>query len=405
MSETTPDLVDRLCGLVPGGPVHATRHLRDKVAAATQASHQALFDPTLDGLSLRERLLVALLASRLSASPLLAAHYLANAREAGCTPSEIDAAQDAAAVRNGGTDARLREILSFTATLIERPVAADEAALLRLPEAGLTIPAIVALAQLIAYLSYQIRLVAGLAAMNAHHAAAPAAPSGTRGQAIDDAAADAQRRAQLQSQSTTGSPAALPPGSAPIRIAGFTSEALEWRAWLAVVDPENASAEQRAVLQESHPKAMVSDYYKLLVHQPRILRERSAAFNAIMYAPGGLPRAERELASTVVSRINGCVYCASVHAQRFVQLARRDDAIRQVFADPRSAGTDARERAIVQFSIAMTEAPHRVGAADVAALSSAGLDDAGIVDLLHSVAIFAWANRLMLNLGEPVYGR
>ncbi|MEI4856053.1 carboxymuconolactone decarboxylase family protein, partial [Klebsiella pneumoniae] len=31
---------------------------------------------------------------------------------------------------------------------------------------------------------------------------------------------------------------------------------------------------------------------------------------------GGLGRAERELAATVVSRLNGCEYCASVHQQR-----------------------------------------------------------------------------------------
>ncbi|MGC8050206.1 peroxidase-related enzyme, partial [Salmonella enterica] len=69
-------------------------------------------------------------------------------------------------------------------------------------------------------------------------------------------------------------------------------------------------------------------YYLFLAHQPDILRQRSAAFNAIMYAPGGLSRAERELGSLVVSRINGCVYCASVHAQRFEQLAKRNDTVR-----------------------------------------------------------------------------
>ncbi|MFO4809177.1 peroxidase-related enzyme, partial [Salmonella enterica subsp. enterica serovar 1,4,[5],12:i:-] len=81
--------------------------------------------------------------------------------------------------------------------------------------------------------------------------------------------------------------------------------------------------EQNAVLDASHPKARTSDFYLVLAHQPRVLAERSEAFNAIMYAPGGLPRAEREVATTVVSRINGCVYCASVHAQRFEQLAKR----------------------------------------------------------------------------------
>jgi alkylhydroperoxidase family enzyme len=31
------------------------------------------------------------------------------------------------------------------------------------------------------------------------------------------------------------------------------------------------------------------------------------------------------------------------------------------------------------------------------------LSEGEVLDLLHSDAIFAWANRLMLNLGEPVF--
>jgi uncharacterized peroxidase-related enzyme len=188
-----------------------------------------------------------------------------------------------------------------------------------------------------------------------------------------------------------------------IRSHGFTNESLEWDAWLDVVDLDQASTEQIAVLEESHPKAKVSDYYRFLVHQPEILRQRSAAFNAIMYAPGGLPRAERELSTTVVSRINGCVYCASVHAQRFEQLAKRNDIIRQVFDDPHSAGTTPREAAIARFSAALTERPDEIKAEHLQALREAGLSDAEVLDLIHSIAIFAWANRLMLNLGEPVF--
>jgi uncharacterized peroxidase-related enzyme len=188
-----------------------------------------------------------------------------------------------------------------------------------------------------------------------------------------------------------------------IRSHGFTNESLEWAAWLDVVDLDHATAEQIAVLEESHPKAKVSDYYRFLVHQPEILRQRSAAFNAIMYAPGGLARAERELSTTVVSRLNGCVYCASVHAQRFEQLAKRNDVIRQVFADPHSAGTTAREQAIARFSAALTEHPNEIRADHLQALREAGLTDAEMLDLIHSIAIFAWANRLMLNLGEPVF--
>lgn len=184
---------------------------------------------------------------------------------------------------------------------------------------------------------------------------------------------------------------------------GFTNESLEWSAWLDKVDTASATAEQMAVLEESHPKAKTSDYYLLLVHQPEILRQRSIAFNAIMYAPGGASRAERELGATVVSRINGCVYCASVHAQRFEQMAKRQDVIAQVFDDPHTAGTNARERAICEFSIELTKSPDQVSAASIGKLRAVGLRDDEILDVMHSVAIFAWANRLMLNLGEPVF--
>ena len=188
-----------------------------------------------------------------------------------------------------------------------------------------------------------------------------------------------------------------------IEIKGFTNATLGWKAWLDVVSLESATPEQIAVLEESHPKAKVSDYYLFLVHQPEVLKQRSVAFNAIMYAAGGMPRAERELGATVVSRMNGCVYCASVHAQRFEQLAKRTDAIIEVFNDPHTAGTSERERAIVQFSIALTSAPDAVSPADIQALKDVGLTELEILDLMHSVAIFAWANRLMLNLGEPVF--
>jgi len=184
---------------------------------------------------------------------------------------------------------------------------------------------------------------------------------------------------------------------------GFTFDTLGWRAWLDTVSLASATLEQIAVLEESHPHAKTSDYYLLLVQQAEILRQRSGVFNAIMYAPGGLPRAERELASTVVSRVNGCVYCASVHAQRFAQLAKRTDAIEQVFDDPATAGTTARERAIVRYAIALTERPDTVDADEIAALEAEGLTHEDILDLSHAVAIFAWANRLMLTLGEPVF--
>ena len=187
-----------------------------------------------------------------------------------------------------------------------------------------------------------------------------------------------------------------------VRLNGFTSESLDWQSWLRPLDIGQASALQLEVLDQSHAQARTSDYYRTLVHQPLMLRHRSTAYNAIMYASGGLPRAERELGAMVVSVTNGCVYCTSVHAQRFMQLAKRSDTVEQVFADPAAAGTTAREQAIARFASAVTLRPQALAAADLAPLREQGMSDAEIIDLLHAVAIFGWANRLMHNLGEPV---
>ena len=186
-----------------------------------------------------------------------------------------------------------------------------------------------------------------------------------------------------------------------IRRNGFTDESLEWQSWLEPLRVAEATPLQLEVLDESHPQSRSSPYYLTLAHQPAMLRHRSAAYNAIMYAPGGLPRAERELGAMVVSVTNGCVYCTSVHAQRFEQLATRSDTVAQVFDDARTAGTTERERAIARFAIAVTERPATLAAADIAPLRQVGMSDEEVIDLLHAVAIFGWANRLMQNLGEP----
>lgn len=377
---TTPsDLIDRLVPLAPGSATHAVRHQRDKVVAATQGSYDSLFDPALPGLSLPERLLSALAIAEASGSAAVQAHYRERLQALPLGSAE----QAALAGRQPTGDARLDTVLGYARLLALHPVEGDRDALLRLPAAGLATPAVVALAQLIAFVAYQVRVVAGLQALAAlGDTAAPTAPPVEEAPFVH--------------------PANLPKPGEPLRLNGYTSETLDWKAWLPVLDLGAASPAQLKILETSHPKARTSDYYRTLVQQPEILEQRSIVFNAIMYAPGGLSRAERELASAVVSRVNGCVYCCSVHAQRFEQLAKRNDVIAQVFAEPQGAGTTARERAIVQASIALTAAPGAFGPEQLAALRAAGLSALELLDLVHAVAIFAWANRLMLNLGEAV---
>ena len=362
------DSVDTLVPLSPGSEAHAWRHERAKVVAATQGSEEALFDPSLNGLSLDERLQVAAYLCELSGMTTMAQHYRARSP---ATSHETESPRE-------------RVLREFTRKLALRPVEGDRAALEALKQAGLDAADVVALAQLIGFVTYQIRLVAGLKAL---------------------ASADFQTPAVAASDTSEPfvHPANLPAPGQPVQVGGFTSATLDWKAWLPTLDPAHATPDQLRVLAASHPKASSSDYYLTLAQQPRILEERSEVFNAIMYAPGGLSRSERELASAVVSRINGCVYCAAVHAQRFEQLTKRNDVIVQVFSDPDYAGTNARERAIVQVSADLTRQPAAFSAASLQAVLAAGLGPIEVLDLIHAIAIFAWANRLMLNLGEPVW--
>lgn len=386
---STSDVIDVAAGLAPGDELYEARRFRSKVVAATQASHDAILLLPVLGLSVADRLRVAILVCEAASAPALAQHYRSLLQTA------LDTAQAPLAA--------LAAMQHFAAALTTDPRRGDQSAIAALRAAGLADAAIVALAQLVAFLAYQIRAVAGLRAMvlgqTPIHGHAPAALGND---AAQRAGADVTQRPGAD---VTQRPGANTSPSGIIRRNGFTNGSLDWLSWLSPVDLAEATELQQAVLDESHAQARSSQYYRTLVHQPLMLRHRSEAYNAIMYATGGLPRAERELGAMVVSVTNGCVYCTSVHAQRFEQLAKRSDTVVQVFDDPASAGTSERERAIARFAQAVTLRPHDLAAADIAPLRQLGMGNEDIIDLLHAVAIFAWANRLMQNLGEPAPGQ
>ena len=164
-SRPTPliDLVDQLAGLEGGSHLHQLRHQREKVAVATQGSYDSLFDPSLPDIGLDERLLVALYACRLAGADGVAAHYRQRLSLLSVDPAQLSVVEsDTPEQLPAG---RLRAMLLFARALTKRPVEGDKAALHSLPAAGISTPAVVALSQLIAFISYQIRVVAGLRAM------------------------------------------------------------------------------------------------------------------------------------------------------------------------------------------------------------------------------------------------
>jgi uncharacterized peroxidase-related enzyme len=183
-------------------------------------------------------------------------------------------------------------------------------------------------------------------------------------------------------------------------IRDFTHGELAWKPWVPPLDITAATPEQLAALKITPSNRAVGAYSLVLAHDPEALNERSPLYNGIMFGAKGLPRAERELGAVTASRINGCAYCASVHALRFNQLAKQPEVMERIQRDGVEAKLEPRLQAVLDYAAKLTRDPAAITGADAKALREQGLSDLEILDLTHAVAMFAWANRLMQTLGE-----
>lgn len=187
------DIIDTLAGLAPGGSVEALRHQREQARVHSQASYDALFvTPDQTGVSATERLAVATFVATLHGESPAAAHYrsrlaavtsaavaeqvatLASASALvgpyGRFPATADLRDedapgpilelDQAATEIWGR--RLTAAFEHAHLLVFRPRESSPEALTRLLAAGWTTPEVVTLSQLIAYLTFQLRVIHGL---------------------------------------------------------------------------------------------------------------------------------------------------------------------------------------------------------------------------------------------------
>lgn len=179
----------------------------------------------------------------------------------------------------------------------------------------------------------------------------------------------------------------------------YTRAQIDWLPWLEpLLESELTPRHMAALVDAARAK---SPYFRLLARDPDALEHRTRTDKDIFYNPeAGAPRADRELAATAVSRLNGCIYCASVHARHAATYGKREADVDRLLAE--GVGTDLGERwnAIVAAAVALTQTPPAFEAAHVDRLRAAGLDDLAISDVIHAAAFFNWANRLMMSLGE-----
>ncbi|MGO1225974.1 MULTISPECIES: peroxidase-related enzyme [unclassified Brachybacterium] len=254
---------------------------------------------------------------------------------------------------------------------------------------------VVLISQLVAFESYLQRLVAGLAAL--HGLDLPTADAPTR------TPRSRGRAAQHGGTTSTGR----------TRPAAFTRDQLQWEPWIEVPAEDELTDEQRDSFAS---KASVNSvYFRMLSLTPGITRARSELDNAIFLPRDGLPKAERELAAAVTSKVNDCIYCASVHARKAAGFSKREEDVDALLAvalerdgdwiaaqlSPLADGQDDRWSAIIDAAAELSRPRPTLGAPRISDLRELGLSDAEITDLVTAAGFFAWANRLMLSLGDP----
>lgn len=150
MSEV--DLMNRLAGLAPDAPLALLRAERADIARHTGGAYEAVITPADPaGLSLAERAAIARDVAAHNADATLVSHFESVLAETG----------------HPEAGPRWNAIAAHVAMVSATPRDASPAALDRLRSVGLGERQIVALSQIVAYVSYQTRVLSGLKLMQA----------------------------------------------------------------------------------------------------------------------------------------------------------------------------------------------------------------------------------------------
>ncbi|CAI1613182.1 CMD domain-containing protein [Serratia plymuthica] len=260
---------------------------------------------------------------------------------------------------------RLAQITQYARQLASQPTLICSKALQQLSDVGLSPADIVTFSQIIGFVSYQARVVAGVAAL-------------------------------------AGRPTGVVPGFPNIEDAEgveFTEEELAWQSRLPPITLEDARAEQLDVLDQSHPDARSEPYYLLLAHDAPALRERNGVFNSINADGYGLSARLKALATLAVSRINGSRYCASTVAQDIQDTALADAIFTDINRGLESSDNPVAQ-AVIRVAADLTRTPEKFTPRSVQPLFNSGLNQAQALDVILTGALYAWENRLRQTLGD-----
>jgi CMD domain protein len=159
----TPDVVDSVLGITPGSPLALLRGQKPELVAELQAYYEAVFEPDAESAKAfapDDRYLVAVRVASHTSSKGVADWYANLAEQAGVDSATIARTRDVGRPWKDAT--RLGAAIRHADLLTLHPADAQASDLQDLKAAEFTAAGILSLSQVIAFVSYQVRFIAGL---------------------------------------------------------------------------------------------------------------------------------------------------------------------------------------------------------------------------------------------------
>ena len=246
------------------------------------------------------------------------------------------------------SNCRLTQITEYARQLASQPTLIDTTAVQRLDDVGLSAADIVTLSQIIGFVSFQARVVAGI------HALMALPVRWMPGITVPDDAAPA-----------------------------VFHQPARWQPALPPLEMRYASGEQLEALTFCHPLPELRAGAWLFAHDGKNLHGWARMLQTL---------ADRELqphsalAEAVCARINGSAACFARFPAGELR-NRLQESIEQALAV-----ADPQQQAVIQLAAQLSRSPER--------LNAAGLSTGEVLTLILSVASASWGNRLMQGLGN-----
>lgn len=293
-------------------------------------------------LTLYDRLSSALIVAQVTGVQRLCNHYAARLNPlSGPDPSRE-------------SNRRLTLMTEFSRQLASQPGVIDGAALHRLNEAGLTTADIVTLSQIIGFVSYQARVVAGIHALLAL-------------------------------------PVRWIPGMSLPQDAETLRQKARWQTSLRPVEKRNACPHQLDLLARCQKQRFLKENGSVLAHDAPVLE----CLNLLICSlEPQRQSSEGALAGAVSARINGSSACFYRYGA-----GKLRDALQQNVEQAMLVAT-VREQAVINLAAQLTRSPDRFSAAHIQPLKEEGQDLHSLFGLIQFTALTGWHNRLMLALGS-----